>query len=163
MKKQIGKDERVVAGKRKIQSDGFQIVWLVLLISVLIQQYLYKAPFTQYAIEILLCIAMSIYIIIANIVIGNDVFASKKRGQKIIVINSLVTGLTVSVINTITNYVNYNDKIQHPAIIHIVLVAGITFVSVTFFAFAVFAIFYLINNKKQQAIEEKLNDDDTTE
>lgn len=163
MKNQTLKDERVINGKRKIQSHGFQIVWLVLLITVLIQQYLYKAPFTQYAVEFLIVIGMSIYVVIANIIIGNDIFNSKKRGQVIIVINSLVTGITVSVISTIINYINYSDKIQHSTPIHLALVSGITFLSTTALAFIVLEIFYFINNKKQEAIDKKLNEDDISE
>ncbi|WP_027291927.1 DUF6773 family protein [Robinsoniella sp. KNHs210] len=163
MKNQTLKDERVINGKRKIQSHGFQIVWLVLLITVLIQQYLYKAPFTQYAVEFLIVIGMSIYVVIANIIIGNDIFNSKKRGQLIIVINSIVTGISVSVISTIINYINYSDKIQHPTPIHLALVSGITFLSTTALAFIVLEIFYFINNKKQEAIDKKLNEDDISE
>lgn len=163
MKYQTQKDERVISGKRKIQSHGFQIVWFALLVSVLVQQYLFKASFAQYAVEFLMVIGMSMYVVIANIIIGNDMFISKKRGQVIVVINSLVTGLTVSVISTIINYINYRDKIQHPTLVHLALVSGITFISTTVLAFIVLEIFYFINNKKQEAIDKKLNDDDIFE
>ena len=163
MRKNIMQDERIIISKRKIQSDGFQIVWLVLLVSVLVQQYLFNAPFTQYAVEFFIFIAMSIYVLIANIVTGNDLFTSKRRGHITIMINSLVAGAIVAMINTAINYMNYNDKIQHPVVLHIALVAGIIFISTTLLAFVVLEIFYSINNKKQQSIDKKLNAEDICE
>lgn len=163
MKNHKLQDERVIIAKRKIQSDGFQIIWIVLIISILIQQYLYNAPFTQYAVELFIFIAMSIYILIANIGIGNDIFTTEKRGRSMILINSITTGVTVTIINTMINYINYRDKIQSSIITQIILVAGITFVCSTILAFVVLKIFYTINKKRQHAINKKLNDDNLHE
>lgn len=163
MKKQIVQDERIITAKRKIQSDGFSIVWLVLIISILIQQYLYNAPFSQYAVEFLVFIAMSIYVLIANIRIGNDIFFTEKKGHSTIILNSLVTGITVTVINTMINYINYSDKIQSSIITHLALVALITFISCTTLAFITLKVFHLYNQKKQQAINDKLNKEDMIE
>lgn len=47
MKNKIQKDERVLVQKRKIGSDAFNMLFFGLLISVLVQQYLFNSPFTQ--------------------------------------------------------------------------------------------------------------------
>lgn len=148
MKKQIQKDERILAQQRKIGSDAFNILWIGLIISVLVQQYLFNAPFTQYAVEIVLFIAMSFYILIRNLISGNDLFASKKGGQVIVIINSLVCGLTVTIINTILNYAKYSERVELPIAINTILVAGITFVSATATAFIALEFIYLVNKKK---------------
>lgn len=160
MKNQIQQDERVLAQKRKIGSDAFNILLIGLMISVLIQQYLFNAPFTQYAVEIVLFIAASIYVIIRNLIDGNDLFASKKGGQAIVIINSLVCGLTVAVINTILNYMKYSETVKLPIVINTGLVGGITFISATITAFFVLELVYLVNKKKQKNIESHLNDNE---
>lgn len=160
MKNQIQKDERVLAQKRKIGSDAFNILWIALIISVLVQQYFFNAPFVQYAVEIVLFIAVSIYIIIRNLIHGNDLFASKKGGQAIVIINSLVCGCTVTIINTILNYMQYSETVKLPIGINTVLVGGITFISATATAFVGLELMYLANNKKQKNIESHLNDNE---
>lgn len=160
MKRQIQKDERVLAQKRKIGSDAFNILLFGLLISVLVQQYFFDAPFTQYAVEIFLFIAASIYVIIRNIVGGNNLFASKKGGQGIVIINSVVCGLTVTVINTILNYAKYRETVKLPIAVNTALVAGITFLSATAAAFVALELLYLVNKKKQKNIESHLNDNE---
>lgn len=160
MKNQIQKDERVLAQKRKIGSDAFNILLVGLLISVLVQQNFFNAPFTQYAVEIVLFIAASIYVIIRNLISGNDLFASKKGGQGIVIINSVVCGLTVAVINTILNYAKYSETVKLPIAVNTALVAGITFISATATAFVALEILYLANKKKQKNIELHLNDNE---
>lgn len=160
MKNQIQKDERVLAQKRKIGSDAFNILWIALIISVLVQQYFFNAPFVQYAVEIVLFIAVSIYIIIRNLIYGNDLFASKKGGQAIVIINSLFCGCTVTIINTILNYMQYSETVKLPIAINTVLVGGITFISATATAFVGLELMYLANNKKQKNIESHLNDNE---
>ncbi len=160
MKKHIQHDERVLAQKRKIGSDAFNIVWIGLLISVLVQQYLFDAPFTQYAVEMVLFIAASIYVVIRNLLGGNDLFDSKKRGQTIIITNSLVCGFTVTIINTILNYMKYSETTPLPIGVNTALVSGITFVCATLVAFIPLELFYLVNKKKQKDIESRLNEDE---
>lgn len=102
-------DERVLAQKRKIQSDGFAILFFGLLLSVLVQQYIFNAPVSQYIVELILFIIMSIYLIVRNIMVGNDIFStntsSDTSSKKIIIINSFVCGLTITIINTTLNYI----------------------------------------------------------
>ena len=75
----MNKDERVISAKRKIQSDGFSIVWFLLLISVLVQQYVFKAPFSQYVVEMVIWLTMSVYILILNIAKGNDIYLTNNK------------------------------------------------------------------------------------
>lgn len=160
MKKHIQQDERILAQKRKIGSDAFNIVWIGLLISVLVQQYIFDAPFAQYAVELILFIAASIYVVVLNLLGGNDLFASKKGNHMLVIINSLVCGITVAIINTILNYVKYSAATPLPIGLNTVLVAGITFVCATITAFIPLELLYLANKKKQARIENLLNADD---
>lgn len=129
MKKHSQQDERILAQKRKIGSDAFNILWVGLIISVLVQQYLFDAPFSQYVVEIVLFIAASVYIIVRNLMVGNDLFDSKRGGQATVIINSLVCGFTVAVINTALNYVKYSETADLSISLNTVLIALITFIS----------------------------------
>ncbi len=153
-------DERVVAQKRKIGSDAFNILFVGLLLSILVQQRLFDAPLSQYLVEVILFLSISVYILVRNLLIGNDLFSSKKKGQTIIIINSLVCGATVSVITTIQNYLNYSDNIKSSTPVHIAAVATVTFISASLVTFIVLKIMYTANKKKQDAIDRKLDSDE---
>lgn len=155
MKKQIVKDERVLNQRRKIQSDGFQIVFLALLVSILIQEYVFKAPFSQYAVEFVLFITASLYIVVRNFISGNDIFDYAKSGHKLVIINSLICGVAVAAVNAILN-----ENLLKAGVLSAVFIVVITFLSAAFAAFIVLEIFYRINKKKQENIEAQLNDDE---
>ncbi len=160
MKKNKVTDERVVAVKRKIQSDAFGVIWLLLLVSVLIQQQVYGAPLSQYMVEIVLFTAMSFYIIIANILKGNDLYPSKIQGHKLIVIQSLVIGISIAVINAVQNYIQYRDIVQDNAIMHVAGTVLVGFISAGGCSFILLEALFWVNSKKQQAMAKELEGDD---
>ncbi|WP_186429585.1 DUF6773 family protein [Clostridium sp. BSD9I1] len=159
MRREKIQDERILIQKRKIGSDAFQILFYGLLLSVLIQQYMFNAPFSQYAVEVILFIAISVYIIVRNIMVGNDLFESSKYSQKLVVLNSLVTGLVVAIINTTLNYMKLGEWFKRD-IINTLLVAAVTFLSSSIITFIAFETLYIVNKKKQKKIESMLNDED---
>ncbi len=156
MKKQ---DERVLAQERRIGSDAFQILFYGLLVSIFVQQFLFDAPFSQYAVEVVLLIAASIYIVVRNLLVGNILFAAEKNSQRLVVINSLVCGLVVAAATAILNYVKLGDLFKtDPG--NTALVTGITFLFATATAFVAFEVLYIVNRKKQQQIEDRLNEEE---
>jgi hypothetical protein len=159
MRNQKIQDERILMQKRKIGSDAFQITFYGLLLSVLVQQYMFNAPFSQYAVEIILFIAISIYIIIRNIMVGNDLFESSKHSQKIVVINSLVSGLVIAIINTTLNYIKLGDLFKTNSL-NTILNSAMTFLCATIISFIGFEILYLINKRKQKQIQSILDSDE---
>ncbi|MBE6066228.1 MAG: hypothetical protein E7211_00805 [Clostridium lundense] len=159
MKREKIQDERILIQKRKIGSDAFQILFYGLLLSALIQQYMFNAPFSQYAAEVILFLTISVYIIVRNIMVGNDLFESSKYNQKLVVLNSLVTGLVVAIINTTLNYMKLGEWFKRD-IINTLLVAAVTFLSSSIITFIAFETLYIVNKKKQKKIESMLNDED---
>jgi hypothetical protein len=156
MRNQKNQDERVLAQKRKIQSDAFVILFMGLLMSVLIQQFIFNAPVSQYIVEF---IFSSIYLLIRNIVDGNDIFSSNRSVQKIILINSIVCGLTITIINTTLNYIKLGNLFKTD-FANTLLIFLITFVCSTLIAFLVFKLLYIANIKRKKQIETKFNDGD---
>lgn len=159
MRNQKNHDERVLAQKRKIQSDAFVILFFGLLLSVLIQQYIFNAPVSQYIVEIIFFISSSIYLLIRNILDGNDIFTSSKSAQAIIIINSLVSGLTITVISTTLNYVKLGDLFKTD-LANTLIISLVTFLSSTIIAYIAFKLLYIANLKRKQQIEAKFKDED---
>lgn len=159
MKKDNIQDERIVSQKRKIGSDAFGIVFYGLLISILIQQYMFDASFSQYAAEFILFVVAAIYVVFGNIIVGNNLFNNSFKGQKMVIINSVVCGLTISVITTTFNTINYGfEKMGGTSLIAITSL--ITFFSGALTSFIGFEVLYLINKKRQKQIDDKYNDID---
>lgn len=159
MKKKKIQDERVLSQKRKIGNDAFQIISLGLFLSVLVQQYIFDAPFSQYAVEMILLITVSLYVIVRNIMVGNDIFDSNKVNQRVVIINSIICGIIITIVNTILNYIKFRE-IFTTDIVNSVVVSLVTFVCASVVSFVVFQILYVINKRKQIQIEIQLEDDD---
>lgn len=159
MKKKKIQDERVLSQKRKIGNDAFQIISLGLFLSVLVQQYIFDAPFSQYAVEMILLITVSLYVIVRNIMVGNNIFDSNKVNQRVVIINSIICGIIITIVNTILNYIKFRD-IFITDIVNSVVVSLVTFVCASFVSFVVLQILYVINKRKQIQIEIQLEDDD---
>ena len=91
MKKQNPQDERIVVERRKINSEAYGILFIVLLMSVLIQHYLLEAPIEQYAVELICFVGISVYTLIRYMTIGHDLFGEGKRARYIPLISGIVT------------------------------------------------------------------------
>ncbi len=154
------KDERIILSKRKIQSDGFMIVWFVLLVSTLIQQSL-GASVSQYIVETVIWLSMSIYMLVLNFAKGNDVYPTNhNKSNSLILIQSLFTGLVIAIINTTQNYLKYSEAAQDAIVMHVVSVAVISFISATIAVFVVLKALAYFNSKNQQKINDKLDDEE---
>lgn len=156
MKKQNIRDERVLMQRRKILSESYVILMIILSISVFIQQHLLNAPFEQYAAEVICFLGISLYMLIRYIMLGINDFGDKKSLKITILINSVVAGIVVTIINGILNYIKYGVHYKgKPGF----FVAGlaIMFVSATIGTFVILLVLDFINNKRQEQIKKKLD------
>ncbi|MCF8019323.1 MAG: hypothetical protein K9L62_07930 [Vallitaleaceae bacterium] len=159
MKKTNIQDERIVLQKRKIGSDAFGIMYFGLIFSILLQQFMFDAPFSQYAAEFILFFVAAIYVVARNIMVGNDLFNNSFKGQKIVIINAIVCGFTITSISTTLNTINEGiEKMGGTS--GIVITAFITFIVGALTSFIGFEILYILNKKKQKKIDEKYMDVD---
>lgn len=163
MKKQNTQDERVLAQRRKIQSDAYGILIIVLLISIPVQQFLLNAPFEQYAVEFICFFGMSIYMIVRYLTLGINIYGEGKRAKSIPLVNSIITGIVVTVINGVLNYTKYGEHYQKDGIGYFIAVLAITFISTTVFAFVVLSFFNYLNKKKQEKIQKHLDEEEQDE
>lgn len=155
MKNNLIQDERSVAQKRKIGSEACNLLLGGLGISLLIKEFVFNVPFSQYATELLCLCGASIYIVIRNIMAGNDLFETKDKGKKSVVLMSLVVGLAVCVIAGSANYARYGDKYTDSRFFLITL--AILFVSGTVVTLLISSPIYKLNQKRQKKIAEELD------
>ncbi len=160
MKQKPMRDERVLAYKRKIQSDGFLLVWLLLLASVLVQQNLYAAPLSQYLVEMVVFFAMSVYLLVANFCKGAPLYPTRKRGHGLIVLQSVLCGAVVAAITTLQNLGTYGSAVQGSPLPHAAAVAAISFVSCACGVFLVLELLHWLSGKQQRTIARRLDQDE---
>ena len=163
MKKQNTQDERVVAQRRKIHSEAYSILMMVLLASILVQQFLLNASFEQYAVEFICFFGMSIYMIIRYLTFGLDIYGEGKRSKRIPLVNSMVVGITVTTINGVLNYTEYAERYQEEGIGYFITFLAVTFISAAVSAFAVLSYLNYLNKKKQAKIENQLEQEEKDE
>ncbi|PKM85033.1 MAG: hypothetical protein CVU86_04030 [Firmicutes bacterium HGW-Firmicutes-11] len=152
-------DERIVTQKRKIGSDAFGIVYFGLIASILLQQFMFDAPFSQYAAEFIFVMIAAIYVVSRNIIAGNNLFTETFKGQKIVVLNSIVCGVTIAVITTALNTTNLGLE-QMGGATGIAMATLITFACGAIVAFIGFELLYIINKKRQDQMDAKYIDSD---
>ena len=159
MKKINIQDERIISQKRKIGSDAFSIIYFGLIISIILQQLMFDAPFYQYAAEFILVMVAAIYIVVRNIIEGNDLFNNSFIGQKLVVINTIVCALTITAITITLRTINYGLA-KMGGLTDIAITSLITFSSGALISFIAFELLYIINKKRQNQIDDKYNDSD---
>lgn len=145
MENNIQKDERVVAEKRKIQSDGFQMILIFLLVSTLIQQYILKAPLAQYIVEFFCFVMGAFYVVFKNLFKGNFV-STKEYTFKRIVLMSLFNSLVIS---SVLYFVTGERDIKSSLM---------GFVVAFFVYMAMMYLFKIINKKRIEKLEKDLED-----
>lgn len=157
MKKQGIQDERVVAQRRKINSEAYGILMLVLLIAIIIQEYFLNAPFEQYAVEVICFFGMSLYIIVRNVMLGLNLYGEQRPVKGIVLLSSLIVGVTTTTINGVLNYMQYAEQHYKDNIGFFIAGLAITFISATGFSFALLSFIQYLNKKRQDNIQQKLD------
>ena len=158
MKQHDLQDERVVVQRRKINSEAYGILMIVLFSSMIIQQFLLNAPFEQYAVEVIGFLGTSIYVTIRHITMGLDIYGGEKRSKHIPLTSSIGAGLVVTTINGILNYRQYAQQYAEDGIGYFFAILAMTFVSATVLSFIVLSIFDGFNKKKQASIQRRLDE-----
>lgn len=148
MKNNKIQDERILLERRKIQSEAYG--WLVsgLMISIIIQQFFMNAPFAQYAVEFFALIGCGLFISIRHFKKGIDIWNPNGEGKKKLLLQTVVSGIASAILFAVLSG-EYDIK-------NLVLY----FVTFLLFFFVFRSVMITINKKKQQVIDNKLNEDD---
>ncbi|WP_426350311.1 DUF6773 family protein [Alloiococcus sp. CFN-8] len=138
-------DERTLLLRRKVQSDGFQLIIIYLLLSALIQKFFFKASFNQIAVELIGFLAAALYMIIRSISLGINLNSEGSKSNKNVIKGAILSGLGCCIFLFI--FAGKRD----------LLTLGLIsiFTSISYLATS-FLLDYL-NKRKQSKIEEELN------
>lgn len=148
MKCSKNQDERILTQKRKVQSDAFQLLIYYLLIAILVQKFIFNAPFYQIVVELIGVVGAAFYVEIRNLLLGNDIYSTSTETKKNIVKRSIISGCVCTII--LLTLAGITD-------IKILLVSFLC-ITISFAGFS-FLLYYL-NRKKKDKIEEELNKDE---
>jgi len=159
MKNNAVQDERAVAQKSKIGSEACNLLLSGLFISLLVKEYIFNVPFSQYSTELILLFGALIYIVIRNIIAGNNLYGNKNNDKKSVIVTSIIGGLATCVISGIINYARYGEKYTDVKFFLITL--AILFVSGTVITFFVYSPIYILNQKRQAKIAEELDKEES--
>lgn len=148
MKNNKIQDERILLERRKIQSEAY--VWLVsgLMISIIVQQFFMNAPFAQYAVEFFVLIGCGLFISIRHFKKGIDIWSPNGEGKKKLLLQTVVSGIASVIVFAILSG-QYDIKNL-----------ALYFISFVLFFFVFRSVMITINKKRQQVIDDKLNEDD---
>ncbi|MEY8353558.1 DUF6773 family protein [Lachnospiraceae bacterium 54-53] len=163
MKKQNMQDERILTQHRKINSEAYGILMIMLFASIFVQQFLLNAPFEQYAVEVICFFGISFYMIIRYMMLGLNIYGETKRAKGIPFMNSIVTGAAVTAINGVLNYSKFAEQYKEDGIGYFIAVLAVTFISATISSFIVLSFLDYLNNKKQAKIQKQLDEDEQDE
>lgn len=148
MKNVKNQDERVLTQRRKIQSDGFQLLIYALLISVVVQQFFLQAPPSQYMVEFLCLVGAGFYNLIRNLNIGNDFYCDDSGSGKRLFKNAIFSGVgSVILFAILTGEKNIGNLLSYA------LTFAATFGGMTYFV-------YYISKRKQDKIKRELDMDE---
>ncbi len=141
-------DERILAERRKIQSRGYAWIVLILLVSIIVQQFFMKAPFAQYAVEYYLLIGCGFYNIIANYRKGIDICHVEKTKNTKLLIKIVILGVIGAFVGAL---------ITESLTVEYLIGSFVTLVAVTF---SINVIIVHLFHKKQEKINNDLDNED---
>jgi len=160
MKKRV-KDERSIANRNKINSEAYVILMIILFSSVIIQQTFLNAPFEQYAVELIGFLGMTAYVAIRSIMTGVNLYDEEKKPTLFsFLLNGMIAGAVVTLINGFLNYSRYAEHYQRDRTWLFIATLGITFVSASALTFVVQLCISYFNNKKQMKLEKQLDEEE---
>lgn len=153
-------DERVVAQRNKVASETLNLLIVVLWGASLVQQFIFDAPPAQYMVEFVLAIAACYYNVIRNMMLGFDFFSSAKNPRKVGLLNGILSGSIISIVNTAMDYFSSDSPRQFFTLTNLVdqAMSWVVAFAVSILLFLGFAI---INEKRQKAIENKMDAEET--
>lgn len=151
MNKNKIQDERILQARREIQSSAYNWIVIILLISVIVQQFFMNAPFSQFAVELFILIGSGLYTMIRNLKKGIDIWNPAGAGKKKLLLHSILSGIASVILLAILSG-NYNA----PNLLSY-------FVSFVIFFFTFRLIMTGINHKRQQTLDKMLDEDEMNE
>ena len=152
MKKNIQYDERIIAYRRKIQSDAYMYLMFYLIAVLIIKVFILKMEWNDYITELIAIIGAGLYMGMKNIYVGNDIMKRQNRAKDNLIL-SLFSGL---IITGVTAFLSYNS-IDEKAKFFILLI--VIFVAASAVSFINRLLWSGINKRQINSLEKKYDDE----
>lgn len=155
------KDERVTQLNNKIQSEAFNLMLILLGLSVFIKSYIFNRPVVDYRIELIILFVGILYTIIRGALAGTTISATKPETRKklfitLVTFSSLITSISIG----IKNYTLYGDKYSGIFDGAFLAVLGFSFISSLIFIGIILKMAFSIEQYGQKRLEKKLDNDE---
>lgn len=154
------KDERVVQLSQQIQSEAYFVTMFLLLTSVFVKSYSMDLPLSQYAVELGIVVLSTLYVAVRGMTVGYNFMATSKVGKTLTLSSIFIMSLIITGVTAVKNYSLYGSKYTGLLDGHFIAVIVIMFLSSIVFMSVIFALLYWLNQKGQQRIERKLNEEE---
>jgi len=158
MKKQNNEDERIKIEREKICSEAFGFLIFILMISIIVKQFVFKVPFSQYAVETICFFGAGVYIMIRSFFMGHSLSIQKNK-KKNIKAYIIIIGIGTSIGIATTAIENPDDFFTGNIWLVVLKLIGRFIFAATISAAALYGM-YSIYNKRKKKIEKKLDDDE---
>ena len=156
-------DERVLLQRRQINSDAYGLLVIVLLCSILVQEFLLNATFEQYAAELICFLGVSVYVLVRYITLGLNLYGEGHWATKNPLVRSLITGVIVAIVNGFYNYSKYAEHYRDTSIWYFIATLGITFVCSAGSVYILTLLVDYLSKQKQAKIQQQLDEDEQNE
>lgn len=148
-------DERIIAERRKIWSDLAQLLFVVLFVSVIVQQAILKAAVEQYLVELVCVIFSGFYILVGNVRKGIDMVREIHPLKNAFIATSVAT-----IIFGIQNYTSYSEKYAKVTDPKFLFSLVVFFLSMYTMSFVLYALLRRINESKIKKIDAELDEEE---
>jgi len=156
IKKKHQVDERIKLERQKIGNETCIFVLLMLLISAFVQQQIFKAPLSQYIVELAILLIASVYIIFRNIFSGNV-----NNKKPLIFVNCLVVSISATSLFVIQYIIN--GTVSERGLGSDILSFVVMFAVAMLGSLGAGLTFFFLNKKRTQKIEKKLDEDENSD
>lgn len=95
--------------------------------------------------------------------LGLNLYGEGKRAKVLPIVNGIIAGLVVTVVNGVLNYSKYAEHYRESGIGYFIAVLAVTFVSAAASTSIVLWFIYYLNKKKQAQIQKRLDEEEQAE
>lgn len=146
MRNDYVKDERLIFEKRKAQSTGFELVILILNVSIIVQMFFMRANLEQYCVELFMLVGCGLYNTVLNYRCG--IYNFKDTQRKKTVFKTVVTcGVSAVFFVLLTGDFKLNNILLFIILYLILLLTADVIVG-------------NLVQKRQRAVEKKLDEEE---
>lgn len=156
----IIKDERTIQLNNKIQSETFNLVMVLLGVSVFVKAYILNITVSNCITELAVMLIAVIYLIVRGSIIGYNTTDTSKHGNILKIMIVFALSMIVTIFHGLRNFTLYGDNYTGIFDGKFIAVLVVSFISSLVFISLILGAVYSIEKLGQKRLEKKLEDDE---